>query len=65
MAELLGTNDGIGQSIAVARNYLETDRLFAWVFVLVVLLLVLDGICLRQLRKISERWKIAGKNPAQ
>ena len=57
MAELLGARDGVGQSIAVSRSYLETDKLFAWIIVLVMLMLLLEAVVLRPLRKLSDRYK--------
>lgn len=57
MAELLGAQDGMGQRIAIARAYLETDQLFAWVLVLIIIVFTLEWILIRPLNSMASRWK--------
>lgn len=51
MAEMLGAADGMGQRIFISRTYLETDKLFAWVVVLLIILVVLEFLTVRPLKK--------------
>jgi NitT/TauT family transport system permease protein len=51
MAEMLGAADGMGQRIYISRIYLETERLFAWVGVLLIMLVMLDFLFIRTLKK--------------
>lgn len=60
MAELLGAREGMGQRIAIARVYLETERLFAWVLVLLVILISLEFLFIRPLK----RWAGQGQMEA-
>lgn len=55
MSELLGAREGIGQKIAIARTYLETDYLFAWIIVLILILLSMEFLFIRPLRKFTDR----------
>ena len=57
MAELLGAQDGMGQRIAISRAYLQTDQLFAWVLILVLIVFILDWLLIRPVNKIARRWK--------
>lgn len=57
MAELLGAQDGMGQRIAIARAYLETDQLFAWVLVLIIIVFTLELMLIRPLNSLANRWK--------
>lgn len=57
MAELLGAREGIGQKIAISRAYLETENLFAWVLVLIFIIVCLEWFIIRPLNKFSSRWK--------
>ena len=57
MAELLGAREGIGQKIAISRAYMETERLFAWVLVLIGILVILELVLIRPLNRFSLRWK--------
>jgi NitT/TauT family transport system permease protein len=57
MAELLGAREGIGQKIAISRAYLETENLFAWVLVLIFIIVLLEWFIIRPLNKLSSRWK--------
>lgn len=55
MAELLGAREGMGQQIAISRSYLETEQLFAWVLVLLVILASLEFVLIRPLQRWSTR----------
>ena len=55
MAELLGAREGMGQRIAIARSYLATEELFAWVLVLLAILASLEFLLIRPLQRWSSR----------
>ncbi|MDD4334946.1 MAG: ABC transporter permease subunit [Desulfotomaculaceae bacterium] len=57
MAEMLGAREGMGQRVAIARTYLETDHLFAWIVVLLVILVGLEFVIIRPLK----RWAVHGQ----
>lgn len=57
MAELLGAREGIGQRIAIARAYLETDQLFAWIIVLITVLIAMEYLLIRPLKNLTSRWQ--------
>jgi NitT/TauT family transport system permease protein len=57
MGELLGSDSGIGNALALARIYLETPQVFAWVGVTVGLLALLEGLLLRPLQLRAEAWR--------
>jgi len=57
MGELLGSDSGVGNALALARIYLETPQVFAWVSVTVFLLALLEGGILRPLQRRSEAWR--------
>lgn len=51
MSEMLGAADGMGQRIYISRAYLETEKLFAWVVVLLIILMLLEFFLIRPLKK--------------
>lgn len=57
MAEMLGAREGMGQRVAITRAYLETDQLFAWVLVLLIILISLEYIVIRPLKRSVNRTK--------
>ncbi|MGI6412778.1 MAG: ABC transporter permease [Syntrophomonadaceae bacterium] len=57
MAELLGAREGIGQKIAISRAYMETENLFAWVLVLILILVALELLLVKPLNAFTVRWK--------
>jgi len=57
MGELLGSDSGVGNALALARIYLETPQVFAWVGVTVALLVLLEGALLRPLQRAAESWR--------
>lgn len=59
MAELLGSNDGIGARMALARVNLNTPDALAWIVVVVGLLFAGEYLVLRPLKHHFERWRPA------
>lgn len=59
MGELLGSDAGVGYALALSRIYLETPRVFAWVLVTVVLLVLLEVGLVRVLQRRAEAWRRA------
>jgi NitT/TauT family transport system permease protein len=57
MAELLGTREGMGQKIGISRAYLETEKLFAWVILLVLIVVSLEWLIVRPLNRFSRKWE--------
>jgi NitT/TauT family transport system permease protein len=57
MAELLGTSNGIGYAIAIARTNLDTPQLFAWILVCLVLVAAMELLIVRPIRKYLLRWQ--------
>ncbi|MFA6808748.1 MAG: ABC transporter permease subunit, partial [Eubacteriales bacterium] len=51
MSEMLGATNGMGQRIFISRAYLETEKLFAWVIVLLIVLALLEFLIIRPLKK--------------
>ncbi len=51
MAEMLGAREGMGQRVAIARSYLETEQLFAWILILLTILVSLEFIIIRPLKR--------------
>lgn len=56
MAELLASNSGIGHSIALARVNIQTDRVFAWTLISLVLLVGIDYLLIRPFKARVNRW---------
>jgi NitT/TauT family transport system permease protein len=57
MAELLGTSDGIGYAIAIARTNLDTPQLFAWILVCLALVAAMELLLIKPTRKYLLRWQ--------
>jgi NitT/TauT family transport system permease protein len=57
MGELLGSDAGVGHALALARIYLETPQVFAWVLTTVLLLVLLEGAVLRPIQRRVEAWR--------
>jgi len=57
LAELLGANDGIGFSVAMARSSLMIDELFAWAVVTLSIAAFLEYVVLRPVQNHLLRWK--------
>ena len=57
MAEVLGTNNGIGAQIANARVNLETADVFSWIIIAVVLYMISDKILIRPINTYTMKWR--------
>lgn len=57
MAELFGSQDGIGQAIVLTRSYLETDKLFAWALTLILIVVILETLILKPLEVYIQKWQ--------
>jgi NitT/TauT family transport system permease protein len=56
MAELLGSNQGIGSSLALARVNINTPKVFAWTLVCVIVIILNDQLIIQPIKKYSSRW---------
>ncbi|MEK3722818.1 ABC transporter permease [Paenibacillus sp. FSL H8-0034] len=56
MAELLGANQGIGSSLALARVNINTPKVFAWTLVSVIVIILNDQLIIQPIKKYSSRW---------
>ena len=61
-AEYLGASSGIGFALSVANANLETDKLFAWAFVLILLMVIVEYFILKPLQNKVTGWKDNEKN---
>lgn len=59
VAETLGSSDGIGYRLRQAADLVQTDQVFAWTLLLVVLMLIFEGGLLKPLERRLFRWKPA------
>jgi NitT/TauT family transport system permease protein len=57
VAETLGSSDGIGYRLRQAADLVQTDQVFAWTLLLVVLMLVFESGLLKPLERRLFRWK--------
>ena len=57
VAETLGSSDGIGYRLRQAADLVQTDQVFAWTLLLVVLMLLLEGGLLTPLERHLFRWR--------
>lgn len=57
VAETLGSSDGIGYRLRQAADLVQTDQVFAWTLLLVVLMLLFEGGLLKPLERRLFRWK--------
>lgn len=61
LGEVLAAMSGVGHAFSRAKSYLETEEMFAWIVVLLVLMAALEFGVLRPLKKRAMRWrKVAG-----
>lgn len=58
MAELLGTEHGIGAAMAMARVNIDTAATMGWILMIIFILLVIEYLFLEPLKRHVERWKI-------
>lgn len=56
-AELLGAQDGVGPAIGMTRSYMETDKLFAWAVVMIVVVVLIEALAVRPIEKRMARWR--------
>ncbi len=57
MAELLGSSDGIGANMALARVNLDTADALAWIIAVVIMLLAVELLLLEPLQRRMESWR--------
>ncbi len=55
-AEFIGSSSGVGFALSMANSNLETDKLFAWTLVLVILMMVCEYGILLPLKRRVVRW---------
>lgn len=64
MAELLGSEDGIGAGLAAARTNLDTAEAMGWIVAVVVMLLAVEYLLLHPVKRRVERWRQPAGRPA-
>lgn len=57
MAELLGADDGMGYSIALARVNIDTAKVFAWTLICILLVIIIDNILINPIKNYTQKWK--------
>jgi NitT/TauT family transport system permease protein len=57
LAEVLGAYSGIGHRFSLARTNLETEELYAWIIVCLLLVGVLEFLVFKPIRKRMTKWK--------
>ncbi|MGL1921486.1 MAG: ABC transporter permease subunit [Hyphomicrobiales bacterium] len=58
MAELLGTEHGIGAAMATARVNIDTAVTMGWILMIIFNLLLIEYLFLEPIKRYVERWKI-------
>lgn len=58
MAELLGTDDGIGAAMAMARVNIDTAATMGWILMIIFILLAIEYLFLEPIKRHVERWKM-------
>lgn len=58
MAELLGTSSGIGAALTMARININTDKVFAWTLISVLVILAIDSFILTPLKAKMMKWNM-------
>lgn len=58
MAELLGTEHGIGAAMAMARVNIDTAVTMGWILMIIFNLLLIEYLFLEPIKRYVERWKI-------
>lgn len=56
MAELLGSDEGIGYSLALARVNIDTAKVFAWTLISILLISMIDNFVINPLKKATLSW---------
>ena len=59
LAEVLGAASGIGHAFARASSLLESEKVFAWILVLLALMAAIEFGLLRPVRRRAMRWRKA------
>lgn len=59
VAELVGAATGIGKQMLIAQSQFEVTKIFAWTFILVTIMLLLQGV-LVAVEKTQLTWRTAG-----
>jgi len=59
-AEFLGSNSGVGFALSMANSNLNTDKLFAWAIILIILMLLVEYLIVKPIQSKATRWKNNG-----
>jgi len=59
-AEFLGSNSGVGFALSMANSNLNTDKLFAWAILLIVLMLIVEYLIIKPIQRKVTGWKSNG-----
>jgi len=57
VAETLGASSGIGYRLRQAADLVQTDQVFAWTLMLVLMMVVIESLVLKPLERRLFRWK--------
>jgi len=57
VAEMFGVSSGVGYIMNYSRELLETDRVFAWAVVMVVIMMVMDKLVFESLARKVSLWR--------
>lgn len=58
MAELLGASSGMGSALSMARINIDTAKVFAWTFVSILAILLIDYLLINPLKKFVMKWDL-------
>ena len=53
----LGSDSGIGASLALARININTDKVFAWTLVSIVLIFLIERFVIEPMKKSAFKWQ--------
>ncbi|MDZ7671732.1 MAG: ABC transporter permease [Halanaerobiales bacterium] len=59
-AEFLGSNSGVGFALSMANSNLNTDKLFAWAILLILLMLIVEYLIIKPIQRKVTGWKNNG-----
>ncbi len=57
LAEVMGASEGIGHALSLARSTIDTARLFAWVFICIAIVAVIEYLMIKPVERRIMRWK--------
>lgn len=57
VAETLGASSGIGYRLRQAADLVQTDQVFAWTLMLVLMMVVIESVVLKPMERRLFRWK--------